>query len=94
MKDGMRPVKAAISSELATALDPRGYEVIPIASPLPHELARHYLWRFWRQIPKTGHITIFDRTWYGRVMVERLEGFCSEHDWQRATTKLTSSNAN
>ena len=62
--------------------------MIPIASPLPHELARHYLWRFWRQIPKTGHITIFDRTWYGRVMVERLEGFCSEHDWQRAYNEI------
>ncbi len=73
---------------IAMALDPRGYEVIPIASPLPHELARHYLWRFWRQIPKTGHITIFDRTWYGRVMVERLEGFCSEHDWQRAYNEI------
>ena len=66
------------------ALDPRGYEVHPIASPEPHEKARHYLWRFWTRLPKDGHIAIFDRTWYGRVMVERLEGFCSENDWQRA----------
>lgn len=66
------------------ALDPRGFEVHPIASPEPHEKARHYLWRFWTKLPKTGHIAIFDRTWYGRVMVERLEGFCGENDWQRA----------
>lgn len=66
------------------ALDPRGYEVHPIASPEPHEKARHYLWRFWTRLPKTGHIAIFDRTWYGRVMVERLEGFCTENEWMRA----------
>ena len=70
------------------ALDPRGYEVYPIASPEPHEKARHYLWRFWTRLPKTGHIAIFDRTWYGRVMVERLEGFCSENDWMRAYNEI------
>ena len=69
---------------ITSALDPRGYEVHPIASPEPHEKARHYLWRFWTRLPKTGHIAIFDRSWYGRVMVERLEGFCSENDWKRA----------
>ncbi len=69
---------------LTGALDPRGYEVHPIASPEPHEKSRHYLWRFWTRLPKDGHIAIFDRSWYGRVMVERLEGFCSENDWQRA----------
>ncbi len=69
---------------LTYALDPRGFDVHPIASPLPHELNRHYLWRFWTRLPKTGHICIFDRTWYGRVMVERLEGFCGEKDWKRA----------
>ena len=69
---------------LTGALDPRGFEVHPIASPEPHEKARHYLWRFWTRLPKDGPIAIFDRTWYGRVMVERLEGFCSENDWQRA----------
>ncbi len=73
---------------IAAALDPRGYEVHPIASPLPHEKARHYLWRFWNRLPKDGHIAIFDRTWYGRVMVERLEGFCSENDWQRAYNEI------
>ena len=69
---------------LTGALDPRGFEVHPIASPEPKEKARHYLWRFWTRLPKDGHIAIFDRSWYGRVMVERLEGFCSENDWQRA----------
>lgn len=73
---------------IASALDPRGYEVHPIASPEPHEKARHYLWRFWNRLPKTGHIAIFDRTWYGRVMVERLEGFCGENDWQRAYNEI------
>ena len=73
---------------IAGALDPRGYEVLPIASPEPHEKARHYLWRFWNRLPKTGHVAIFDRTWYGRVMVERLEGFCSENDWQRAYNEI------
>lgn len=73
---------------ITEALDPRGFEVQPIASPEPHEKARHYLWRFWNRLPKTGHITIFDRTWYGRVMVERLEGFCTENDWQRAYNEM------
>ena len=73
---------------IAGALDPRGYEVHPIASPEPHEKARHYLWRFWTRLPKTGHIAIFDRTWHGRVMVERLEGFCSENDWMRAYNEI------
>lgn len=73
---------------ITEALDPRGYEVHPIASPEPHEKARHYLWRFWTRLPKSGHIAIFDRTWYGRVMVERLEGFCSENDWRRAYNEI------
>ncbi len=73
---------------IADALDPRGYEVLPIASPEPHEKARHFLWRFWTRLPKTGHVAIFDRTWYGRVMVERLEGFCSENDWKRAYNEI------
>lgn len=73
---------------ITAALDPRGYEVHPIASPEPHEKARHYLWRFFNRLPKDGHIAIFDRTWYGRVMVERLEGFCSEYDWQRAYNEI------
>lgn len=73
---------------LTAALDPRGFEVHPIASPEPHEKNRHYLWRFWTRLPKDGHVAVFDRTWYGRVMVERLEGFCSENDWQRAYNEI------
>ena len=73
---------------IARPLDPRGFDVMPIASPEPHELARQYLWRFWTRLPRTGHICIFDRTWYGRVMVERLEGYCSEDDWKRAYNEI------
>lgn len=73
---------------VAAALDARGYQVHPIASPRPDEKARHYLWRFWTRLPQTGHFAIFDRSWYGRVMVERLEGFCSENDWQRAYNEI------
>ena len=73
---------------VARPLDPRGCDVIPIASPEPHELNRQYLWRFWTRLPRTGHVCIFDRTWYGRVMVERLEGFCSEDDWKRAYNEI------
>ncbi len=73
---------------VAYPLDPRGFDVHPIASPLPNERNKHYLWRFWTRLPRTGHIAIFDRTWYGRVMVERLEGFCSEKDWKRAYNEI------
>ncbi len=73
---------------IAAALDPRGYEVVPVAAPEPQELARHYLWRFWTRLPKTGHIAIFDRSWYGRVMVERIEKLCSGADWQRAYQEI------
>jgi polyphosphate:AMP phosphotransferase len=73
---------------LTAAMDPRGYEVVPIASPSREELAHQYLWRFWRRLPKTGHIAIFDRTWYGRVMVERIEGLCTEADWRRAYREI------
>lgn len=73
---------------LTGALDPRGVEVHPIAAPEPHEKNRHYLYRFYHRLPKKGHIAIFDRTWYGRVMVERIEGFCSENDWKRAYNEI------
>ncbi len=73
---------------ITAALDSRGYEGHPIASPEPHEKARHFLWRFWCRLPERGHIAIFDRSWYGRVMVERIEGFCSENDWQRAYREI------
>jgi len=67
-------------------LDPRGYEVFPIAAPQGDSAARHYLWRFWRRIKPPGErqILIFDRSWYGRVLVERVEGFATEAEWRRA----------
>ena len=74
--------------KIPVILCPRGFDVMPIASPEPHELNRQYLWRFWTRLPRSGHVCIFDRTWYGRVMVERLEGFCSEDDWKRAFNEM------
>ena len=66
------------------ALDPRQYRIVPVAAPTEEERAQPYLWRFWRHIPARGKFTIFDRSWYGRVLVERVEGFCSQADWLRA----------
>jgi polyphosphate:AMP phosphotransferase len=65
-------------------LDPRRYRVNQFAAPTDEEKAQAYLWRFWRRLPRLNHIGIFDRSWYGRVLVERVEGFCSEADWRRA----------
>ncbi len=73
---------------LTSALDPRACTVVPIASPTPEEKEHHHLWRFWRTLPRPGDIVIYDRTWYGRVMVERLEGFCTEAQWQRAYEEM------
>ncbi len=80
--------KGGAIRRLSWALDPRGFDVIPVAAPTADELAHHYLWRFWKNIPKDGHITLFDRTWYGRVMVERLEGFAPEVRWKQAFTEI------
>lgn len=80
--------KGGAIKRLTEYMDPRGYVVHPVASPTKDEKTHHYLWRFWRNIPKNGHIAVFDRTWYGRVMVERLEGFCSENDWKRAYREM------
>lgn len=80
--------KGGTIRRVAKALDPRGYQVVPIASPNSDEAARHYLWRFWKNIPRDGHVAIFDRTWYGRVLVERVEGFCTEKDWKRAYREI------
>jgi len=66
------------------ALDARHYQVTPVAAPTEDERAQPYLWRFWRSLPRRGRVTIFDRSWYGRVLVERVEKFCSEEDWMRA----------
>lgn len=80
--------KGGAIKRLTEPLDPRGYEVVPTAAPNDIEKAHHYLWRFWRAMPKDGHMTIFDRTWYGRVMVERIEGFCSQAEWHRAYREI------
>jgi polyphosphate kinase 2 (PPK2 family) len=69
-------------------LDPRGYVVHPIAAPKGDDKTHHYLWRFWRRFPERGQIAIFDRSWYGRVMVERIEGFCTEEEWKRAYREI------
>ena len=73
---------------LTHGLDPRGYDVVPVGPPTDEEKGHHYLWRFWRHVPKAGHITIFDRSWYGRVLVERVEGFCTEEEWKRAYREI------
>jgi len=70
------------------ALDARLYQIVPVAAPTEEERAQPYLWRFWRHIPVHGGIRIFDRSWYGRVLVERVEGFCSEADWMRAYDEI------
>lgn len=80
--------KGGAIKRLTRALDPRGYTVNPTSSPNDIERAHHYLWRFWTRMPKDGHIAIFDRTWYGRVMVERIEGFCTTQEWQRAYKEM------
>ncbi len=80
--------KGGAIKRLTERMDPRGFVVNPTASPNDIEKAHHYLWRFWRAVPKDGHIAIFDRTWYGRVMVERIEGFCTKQEWQRAYKEM------
>lgn len=80
--------KGGAIKRLTSHLDPRGYKVNPTASPNDIEKVHHYLWRFWNNVPKAGHIAIFDRTWYGRVMVERIEGFCTEAEWRRAYQEI------
>ena len=70
------------------ALDARMFQVTPIAAPTEEERAQPYLWRFWRHLPRRGRLAIFDRSWYGRVLVERVEGYCSEYDWARAYNEI------
>lgn len=80
--------KGGTIRRLTQAMDARNYQVISIAAPTDEERARPYLWRFWRHLPRQGRVTIYDRSWYGRVLVERLEGFCFRADWQRAYTEI------
>ncbi|MEP7276600.1 MAG: polyphosphate:AMP phosphotransferase, partial [Betaproteobacteria bacterium] len=80
--------KGGAIRRVTSALDARQYVSVPIAAPTDEEKSYPYLWRFWRAIPPRGGITIFDRTWYGRVLVERVEGYCSEYDWRRAYDEI------
>lgn len=73
---------------LTERLDPRGYDVLPYGAPEGEEAVRHYLWRFWRNLPKAGHFAIFDRSWYGRVLVERVEGLAAPQEWFRAYREI------
>ncbi len=80
--------KGGAIKRLTEKLDPRGFVVWPIAAPQGDDKARHYLYRFWRRLPEQGQIAIFDRSWYGRVLVERVEGFCNEAAWRRAYSEI------
>ena len=80
--------KGGAIKRITERLDPRGYVVWPIAAPQGDDKTRHYLYRFWRRLPEAGQIAIFDRSWYGRVMVERVEGFCPEAAWKRAYSEI------
>jgi polyphosphate:AMP phosphotransferase len=81
--------KGGAVRRLTAAMDASDYRVIPIAAPNDEERARHYLWRFWRQLRRGGRMTIFDRSWYGRVLVERVEGFATERQWRRAYGEIS-----
>ena len=80
--------KGSAIRRVTAAMDPRLYRIIPIAAPTDEERAQHYLWRFWRHLPRAGMTTIFDRSWYGRVLVERVEGFAREEEWKRAFLEI------
>lgn len=80
--------KGGAIRRVTQALDARAYDIVPVAAPTDEERAQPYLWRFWRQLPRKGRLTIFDRSWYGRVLVERVEGFADEADWMRAYAEI------
>lgn len=80
--------KGGAIRRLTGAMDARLYRVIPVAAPTDEEKAHHYLWRFWRQIPYDGYVVVYDRSWYGRVLVERIEGFASDKEWQRSYDEI------
>lgn len=80
--------KGGCIKRLLQGMDPRGYDVIPVGAPTKEEFAHHYMWRFWKEMPSQGHFSIFDRSWYGRVLVERVEGFCTNEEWKRAYREM------
>ena len=80
--------KGGVVRRLGWALDPRSFKVYPVAAPLSHERGRHYLQRFWEKLPEPGQIVVFDRSWYGRVLVERVESFATPAEWHRAYDEI------
>jgi polyphosphate:AMP phosphotransferase len=80
--------KGSAIRRVTAGIDPRLYRIIPIAAPSDEERAQHYFWRFWRKLPMAGYVTIFDRSWYGRVLVERVEKFATENEWKRAYLEI------
>jgi polyphosphate:AMP phosphotransferase len=80
--------KGGAIRRLIRGMDPRDYRIVPIGTPTEEELAHHYLWRFWRALPRKGHVRIFDRSWYGRVLVERVEHLATEEEWRRAYSEI------
>ncbi|UCD76732.1 MAG: polyphosphate:AMP phosphotransferase [Phycisphaerales bacterium] len=80
--------KGGAIRRLLAGLDPRDYRVVSVTAPSDEELARHYLWRFWRHLPRAGKVVVFDRSWYGRVLVERVEGLATEEQWRRAYKEI------
>jgi len=80
--------KGGAIKRITETLEPRGYTVSSFAAPRGEEKSHHYMWRFWRVLPRAGHLGIFDRSYYGRVLVERVEGFCAEEEWRRAYREI------
>ena len=81
--------KGGAIKRLVERLDPRMLRVHSVVKPTQEEYAHHYMWRFWRNLPQYGQIAVFDRSWYGRVLVERVEGFASDREWKRAYQEIT-----
>jgi len=80
--------KGGVIRRITQAMAVRNFRIVPFGAPTDEERAHHYLWRFWRHLPQAGRMLIYDRSWYGRVLVERVEGFASEAEWQRAYSEI------
>jgi len=80
--------KGGVIRRMSRAMDARFYQLVPIAAPTEEEKAHHYLWRFWKHLPRAGNTLIFDRSWYGRVLVERVESFATDKEWRRAYQEI------
>lgn len=80
--------KSGALRRITKELDAKQYKIVPISAPRGDDIAHHYLWRFWKNLPARGNIVFFDRSWYGRVLVEKIEGFCTEEEWRRAYSEI------